>query len=223
MLTVLLRTIIMYAVILLSMKIMGKRQLGQMQISEFITAIILSELASLPISDRTIPLVYCLIPLLIIISLEVILSFVSLKSTSARKFLESTPKTIIDHGILDQKALIDTRITLNELLVEIRIAGLTSISEAEYVYLEPNGKFSVIPKAAYRQLTAEDLNLNVPESDPDVSVIVDSKVVESGLKYLSKNESWMKKAISPYTTDDILLFSCNRSGKKTIIKKEHKQ
>lgn len=205
------------------MKMMGKRQLGQMQISEFITAMILSELASLPISDRAIPLAYCLIPLLIIISLEVILSYISLKSASVRKFLESTPKTIVDHGILDQKALIDTRITLNELLVEIRIAGLTSISEVEYVYLEPNGKFSIIPKAAYRQATVEDLNLDVPESEPDVSVIVDSKVIESGLNYLSKNENWMRKAILPYSTDDILLFACNRSGKKTIIKKERKQ
>lgn len=221
--TVLVRTILMYGIILISMKIMGKRQLGQMQISEFITAMILSELASLPISDKSIPLIYSLVPLILIISIEVILSFISLKSFSAQKLLESTPTYIMDKGVLNQDALVNTRITINELLVELRIAGFTSLSEIEYIYLEPNGKFSFVPKAQYRQATVEDLSLNASESDPDISIIIDTKVIENGLKYLGKNENWMKKAISPHTADDILLFACNRSGKKTIITKENKK
>ena len=125
----------MYTVVLLFMRIMGKRQLGQMQISEFITAMILSELAAMPISDRTIPLAYSLVPLIVIISAEVILSYISLKSHTAQKFLESAPTAIVERGVLNQKALIDTRISMKELLVELRIAGLSSIGEAQYVYL----------------------------------------------------------------------------------------
>lgn len=220
MITILFRTLIMYGVILLSMKMMGKRQLGQMQVSEFITAMILSELAALPLSDRNIPLIYCLSPLAVIICLEVILSFISLKSSAAQKFLESSPTFIIDKGVLNQKALVDNRITLEEMLVELRIAGLTSVSEAEYMLLEPNGKFSVIPKAAYRQVTNEDMSLQVDESEPDISIIIDGKVDEKGLFYLQKNDAWLKKQISPHSYEDILLFSANASGKTTIILKD---
>ena len=210
----------MYAVILLSMKMMGKRQLGQMQISEFITAMMLSELAALPLSDKNIPLIYCLAPLIVLISLEVALSYIAARSPAAQKFLESTPVTLIDKGILNQQALLDNRITLKELLVELRISGLSSISEAQYVYLEPNGKFSVIPKAPYRQATTEDLNLKVPEDDPDISLIVDGKINKNGLNYLSKTESWLKKEISPHIPCEILLFSSNIAGQHTLILKD---
>ncbi len=223
MITILFRTFFMYAIIIFSMKMMGKRQLGQMQISEFVTAMILSELAALPISDRNIPILYCIIPLIVIISSEVIMSFISLKSSKAQAFLESDPTVIIDKGVLNQKALCDTRITINELLVELRIAGLSSISEAEYVFLEPNGKFSVIPKAPFRQATLSDLSLSAKEAEPDVTIISDGKIIKNSLIYLSKNENWLFKAISPHKLSDILLFSCNMSGKKTIIIKEKKQ
>ena len=212
MLTVLIRAILMYGIILLSMKLMGKRQMGQMQVSEFITAIILSELAALPISDRTVPLAYCLVPLIVIISVEVILSFISLKSSAAQKFLESEPTVIVDKGKLNQKSLEETRITLRELLVELRIAGLGSISEAEYVYLEPNGKFSVIPKAPYRQATLQDLNITAPESEPDIAIILDGKVIESNLNYSSRTQKWLDKQISPHKECEVLLFCATRSG-----------
>ena len=217
---ILFRTLFMYATVIFSMKIMGKRQLGQMQISEFVTAMILSELAALPISDKNIPILYCIIPLIVIISSEVIMSFISLKSAKAQAFLESDPTVIIDKGVLNQKALCDTRVTINELLVELRIAGLSSISEAEYVFLEPNGKFSVIPKAPFRQVTVSDLALNADETEPDVVLVSDGKIIKTGLSHLSKNENWLLKSISPHRLSDILLFSCNSSGKKTIIIKE---
>lgn len=220
MVTILIRTLIMYAVVLFSMKMMGKRQLGQMQISEFITAMILSELAALPLSDSNIPLLYCLAPLAVIICVEVILSFVSLKSSAAQKFLESSPTFIIDKGVLDRKALADNRITLEEMLVELRIAGLSSVSEVQYMLLEPNGKFSVIPKALYRQATNEDLGITCPESCPDISVIIDGKVDKRGLLYLKKDEKWLDSAIRPHKTEEILLFSANISGKTTLILKD---
>lgn len=224
MITALFRTLLMYGIVLLSMKIMGKRQLGQMQVSELITAMILSELAALPISDRSIPFLYSLIPLVVIISLEVILSYFSLKSASAQSFLESTPTVIIDRGVLNQQALAETRVTLNELLVELRIAGLTSISDAQYVFLEPNGKFSVIPKAACRGATVEDLSLDgAAEAEPDVSLIVDGKAVSGGLKCLSKSDAWLQAQIAPRAVRDIFYFSSTPSGKVTLIPKETPQ
>ena len=223
MMIILFRTFFMYALIIFSLKMMGKRQLGQMQISEFVTAMILSELASLPISDKNIPLIYCIIPLTVIISLEIIMSFISLKSTRVQSFLESRPSVIIDKGVLNQKVLSDTRITISELMVELRIAGLNSISEAEYVFLEPNGKFSVIPKTPYRQATVSDLRLNADENLPDITVISDGKILKSALSYLSKDEKWVYHSIHPHETSDILLFSCNVADKKTIILKEKKK
>ena len=212
----------MYAVVIFSMKLMGKRQLGQMQISEFVTAMILSELAALPISDKSFPILYCLVPLILIISFEVIMSYITLKSENARSFLESTPTRLIDKGVLNQKALCETRITINELMVELRIAGLSSISEAEYVFLEPNGKFSVIPKVKFRQLTVSDMNLDLPESEPDVTLISDGTIVKVGLEYLGKSKKQVIKSIKPHPLSDILLLSETASGKRTIIIKEKK-
>ena len=220
--TIVFRTIFMYAVIICSMKLMGKRQLGQMQISEFVTAMILSELAALPISDKSFPILYCLVPLILIISFEVIMSYITLKSENARSFLESTPTMLIDKGVLNQKALCETRITINELMVELRIAGLSSISEAEYVFLEPNGKFSVIPKVKFRQLTVSDMNLDLPESEPDVTLISDGTIVKVGLEYLGKSKKQVIKSIKPHPLSDILLLSETASGKRTIIIKEKK-
>ncbi len=219
MLTVLFRTAFMYAIVLIFMRIMGKRQLGQMQISEFITAMILSELAALPISDRTIPLAYSLIPLIVIISAEVILSYISLKSHAAQRFLESVPTVLVEKGVLNQQALIDSRITVKELLVELRTNGLTSLREAEYVFLEPNGKFSIVPKAAYRPATVADLALNAEETDPDTILIVDGKVNEHGLRQLNKDRRWLNKAIAPHLPDGILLFAANGGGDKILIPK----
>ena len=212
----------MYAVVIFSMKLMGKRQLGQMQISEFVTAMILSELAALPISDKSFPILYCLVPLILIISFEVIMSYITLKSENARSFLESTPTMLIDKGVLNQKALCETRITINELMVELRIAGLSSISEAEYVFLEPNGKFSVIPKVKFRQLTVSDMNLDLPETEPDVTLISDGTIVKVGLEYLGKSKKQVIKSIKPHPLSDILLLSETASGKRTIIIKEKK-
>ena len=151
------------------------------------------------------------------------MSFISLKSTRAQNFLESVPTILVDKGVLNQKALADTRITLNELLVEIRIAGLVSISEAEYVFLEPNGKFSVVPKARCRQVTAEDLSLDVPSSEPDITLISDGTIIYENLDYLSKNEKWLFKTISPNQLKDILYFASTQSGKTTLIIKEKKK
>lgn len=221
-LTVVARTLVMYLIILISMKFMGKRQLGQMQISEFITAMILSELAALPISDHTIPIIYCLVPLSVIITTEVILSFISLKNPYAQRFLESSPTIIVDKGVLNQKALVDNRITLRELLVELRIAGFASISEVQYVYLEPNGKFSIIPKAAEKTPTARELGVKVNEPEPDVALIIDGKVIENGLKYLGKTKEWLTAKTLPHRAEDIFLFSATSSGKYTTIIKEKK-
>lgn len=220
MLTVVARTLVMYLIILISMKIMGKRQLGQMQISEFITAMILSELAALPISDHTVPIIYCLVPLSVIITTEVILSFVSLKNPYAQRFLESSPTIIIDKGKLKQKALRDNRITLRELLVELRIAGFASISDVQYVYLEPNGKFSIIPKATEKTPSARDMGIAVCESEPDVALIIDGKIIDSGLEYIGKNRKWLEKKTAPKKTEEIFLFAATMSGKFTLITKE---
>ena len=89
--------------------------------------------------------------------------------------------------------------------------------------LEPNGKFSVIPKAQYRQATNGDLALNAQESDPDVSVIIDGKIDKNGLLYLCKDKKWLYDSISPKRVDEILLFSANASGKTTTILKDGAQ
>lgn len=218
--SVIIRTVIVYVVIIIFMRIMGKRQLGQMQLSEFVTAMILSELAALPIADRSIPFIYGLIPLGLIICLEVLFAFIAVKSTKAQRFLEGTPTLLIEKGKLNQKEFVSSRITIKELLVELRIQGLASINEAEYVFLEPNGKFSVIPKPEFRQVTNGDINNKITDTTIDHSVIVDGKIIKESLHALSKNESWVMKEIEPHTVKEVLYFSANDAGNTTIIIKD---
>ncbi len=217
---VIVRAFIVYAVIIIFMRIMGKRQLGQMQLSEFVTAMILSELAALPIADRSIPFIYGLVPLSLIICFEVICSFLSVRSTHAQKFLEGTPTLLVEKGKLNQKEFVNSRITLKELLVELRLKGLASISEAEYVFLEPNGKFSVIPKPPFRQVTNGDIDNKITSTPVDYSIIVDGKIIKESLAILSKDMKWVNKTISPSTVKEILYLSANEDGKITLIVKD---
>ena len=157
MVTVLIRTAIIYLLLLLALRLTGKRQVGELQISELITTFMISELATSPIQDLSIPLIYSIIPIVFLLCAEIILSFLATKSKKLKKLFFGDPSFIIKNGKLDQDELGKLRIGINEFLWELRIKDVSDIDDVEYAILEQNGKLSVFLKSEKQPLCLEDI------------------------------------------------------------------
>ena len=140
------RVIIIYFILTLFLRIMGKRQVGELELSELVTTLLLSEIAALPIDDPDIPLSHAIVPILLIFSLEVIITYLKTKCNPLKRIFESKPVFIIEKGRINQGELAKNRISIGELLGELRIQGVANINDVYYAILEQNGKLSVVQK-----------------------------------------------------------------------------
>lgn len=146
MLISLLRTVILYFAVIVSMRLMGKRQIGELEPSELVVAILISELAAVPMQDLGIPLVNGLVPIITLVCLEVLLSGLILKNNLFRKLLCGTPSLLIRNNTVDQYELKKLRLNMDELMEELRLAGFHDINDVKHVILETNGRISIIAK-----------------------------------------------------------------------------
>ena len=225
MITIFIRTVIIYFLLLITMRILGKRQLGELEISELITTILLSEIASMPISNQDIPISYAIIPLITIMTFEVALSFLISKFSIFKSILSTPPSTLIHKGQIQQKELSKNRISPEELISELRLKNISDPSQVEYAILEQNGLLSVFPKIEYQQATLKQLGLE--ESENGIIHIIISQGIwnEYNLKLLSKKkeefEKYMRK--KGVLQDDVFLLTVDDGGKKNLIVKEVKK
>ena len=164
MLTVLIRTIIIYISLIAVMRLMGKRQLGELEISDLVTTFLISEIASLPITDTGIPLSHAIIPIIVLLSLEVTISTLLSKFPKIKFIFSARPSTVIKDGNICKKALADSRLSFDELFSQLRQQGCDDISQIKYAILEQNGNITVIQKARYKPLTADTLKIDVKET-----------------------------------------------------------
>ena len=190
------------------MKVMGKRQIGELEVNELVSALLISELAAIPISDTSFSLLPSIIPILFIASAEVIISVAKNKSALLKRVVEGTPTYVIHKGILRQQTLKENRISINELLTEMRIQGIGSIRDIEYGILEQNGKISLLTK----------------QNAPDEAVIIDTKINDAALKDSGlKKEQIMRELESRnLTIDKIFLMTVDKDNNVYIIIKEEK-
>lgn len=147
MLIIVIRTLILYLTVIISLRIMGKRQIGELQPSELVVAIMISDLASVPMQAIDIPLISGIVPVLTLIVAEVFMSFFGSRCKWFRKLLSGEPSIVIYKGVINEKELSRLRFNVNDLLEELRLNGCCNISEVEFAVLETNGKLSVIPKS----------------------------------------------------------------------------
>ena len=222
MLTVLVRVIFIYIILIGTMRLMGKRQIGELQLSELVTTILLSELASQPITDEQIPIAFAIIPVATLLCFEIIISFAVTKVSWLKPIFDGKPSILIRRGKLDQKELVRVRISLEELLSSLRIAGASDISEVDYAILEQNGQLSVFLKKSESPPNRSDMNINVAESGIAHAIIVDSKISDYDLQLIGKDRRWLKKRLAHYKTklDNVFLFSVDDAGKETLLKKQ---
>ena len=222
--TVLFRTLIIYIFLIVIMRLMGKRQIGELEISDLATTFLISEIASLPITDNELPLSHAIIPIITLLVLEVLFSFLLSRFPKIKSLLSVRPTTIIKDGVICQKAMFNTRLSFDELFSELRQQGIDDISEIKYAILEQNGTISVIQKAKYRQPNAEQLHLKPKETGLFHIVIEQGSINKHGLSSLSITESYIKKELSRrnLTVKDVYLMLINDANEIKIIKKEKK-
>lgn len=222
--TVFLRTFIMFALLFGAIRLMGKRQVGELEISELVITFMLSELAVMPISDKNIPLLYSVIPILILLSVEVILSFIISKSSTVKKLLLGRPSVIINKGKLDQKELQRLRMSATELMSELRLKGISSVSDVDYAIVEDNGQLSVFTKKNVSPLTPEDAGIIIRDTGMSHCVVIEGKIYEENLKLTGKSEKWVKAAAenNGASVDDIFLMTVDDCDNVYIIRKEDK-
>ncbi len=195
MLTILLRTVLVYVLLVATMRLMGKRQLGELEVSELVTTLLVSEIASLPIVDKNIPLAYALIPLITILSLEVTLSMILVKFPKLKSVASARPSVLIRHGKLDQKEMRRIRISLDELISEVRQAGISSLDDVDYAILEQNGKISILARKQAQPPTAKDLQLH-PEENGIVHVLIQDGCVDRyNLALMQLDEEWLTQTL----------------------------
>ena len=223
--TGLIRTVIVYFALIVMLRLMGKRQIGELEVSELIVTILLSELAAVPITDKDTPLLFALAPSLLLLSLEVILSCVLLRFPKIKTLLAGKPSIVIRGGVLDQKELARQRTGISELLASLRQNGISDIGDVEYAILEQNGKFSVFPKVARGGVTPEQLGLTPEEPGIAHALIIDGKIIKENLTLAGWNRNRLEQALRKkhLTARDVFLFSVNDAGDTTIIIKETKK
>ncbi len=225
--TVLIRTFIIYVILELSMKLMGKRQLGEFQLSELVTTLLLSELAALPISDPDIPLLYMAAPVALIISLEVITSYLSVKNSFLRRIFAGKPSVLIRRGVIDQRELRRLRISCSELLGQLRQKGYGDISAINYAIVEDDGQLSVFPKIDDRppnigEFSEVTSGTTPPDSGIAHALIVDGELIEANLRCSKKTPAFVEHQLrmAKCRAKDVLLLLCDDTDKVTLIKKE---
>ena len=222
--TILIRTILIYFIFLFSMRILGKRQIGELELSEFVTTLMLSELAVNSIQDISIPISYSLIPMLILLSFEVMLSFTTSRSKAARKLFFGTPTILIKEGKIDQAQMAKMRISINELLGELRLKDCFDIRDVDYAIIEQNGKLSLFLKSQKQQLCKEDISSGITNTPPHFSIITDGEINYNGLSILGKNEKWLLEFLEEHSIDtkEVYLLTMNKLNNINIIYKEGK-
>ena len=219
MITILFRTLLIYVILIATVRTMGKRQIGELEVTDLVTTLMLSEIAALPITDTNIPVSHALIPMITLLFLEVASSVVLIRLPILKSIVSAHPTIVICDGKLDQPALRSIRISMEELMGEIRQQGYSSIDQINDAILEKNGKFTILPKPQYAQPTAEQLELKTKE-DPLMHVVFsDGKCNRSGLSIIQKDQTWLEETISRkgYNKEDIFCILANRLGECNII------
>lgn len=195
MLTLLLRTVLTYVFLLLIMRLMGKRQLGELEMTDLVITLLLSEIATVALTDPDKPIIHAFIPVTTLAILEVIASFLSLKFPKLKALLSPKPAILVHNGQIDRQQLKKARVTIDELMCELRQKDVSDIDQVQYAIIESSGKISVLKKAAQTPPTASQLGMQPPEPGMMRTVFCDGVYADITLRALGRNRNWVDKQI----------------------------
>ena len=203
---------------------MGKRQIGDMQPNELVVTLLISEIAALPLQDPSQPILNGIIDVFVLVILEILISFITMKSYSIRKLMNGKSVIVIEHGKIDQKAMKKLRMTVLDLVELLRGQNVFDISTVAYAMLEVNGDLNVLLKSDFQPATVSDLSLKSQEAQMQIPVISDVKIIADAVSSISKTSGEIKEILKSQSIseENVFLMTMSRDGKMNIICKEKK-
>lgn len=200
---------------------MGKRQISELQTSELVVTLLISDIAAIPMQDSAQPLVSGLVPIAVLVIAEIVVSALMVKHSGFRKAVCGSPIILINDGKVDQKQMRRLRITIEDLFEQLRQKDVFSIHDVAYAIMETNGRISVIKKPEKEAVNAQMLSLNVPNHGLETVVISDGEISDFSLKICEKDSEWVYSILKKeqYDMKDVFIMTANRNGDYRIIEK----
>lgn len=216
------RTLILYFIVICVVRLMGKRQIGELQPSELVITLLLSEIIAMPMENNDIPLISTVIPVMLLVTLEIITSAISMKSLKFRFLIQGHPIIIIRNGELQQKEMKKLRLTIDDILESLRQKDIFDISLVSYAILETNGKMSVMLKPDYETVTNKNTGIQAEDSGIPCVVITDGQIERSAFDDCNMTDEKLQNIIKKQNIDvgSTLLMTLDKSGNSVVIKKD---
>ena len=216
------RSVILYLLLVFTMRLLGKRQIGQMEPSEFVVTMLVADLASIPMQNAGIPLLTGVIPILTVLGMELVLSTLTLRSTRLRKVLCGKPVILIENGKIVQNNLRRTRVTLDELMGLLRQKDVLDLQSVQFAILECNGNLSVFPYPKEKPASAKEAGIQVKPQYLPITIISDGAVLEENLQIAGKDRTWLQKILEENhtTVKNIWLLTVDKRDKILLLTKE---
>lgn len=216
------RTVFLYLVLIAVIRLLGKRQLGQMEASEVVVTMVVADLAAIPMQDEKVPLTAGLIPIGAVLLLELLLSFLSIRNVRLRKWLCGKPVILMENGKFLQQNMRKTRITLDELISQLRQKEILDPSVVQFAILETNGNLSVFPYPEQQPVTAAQTGAATDDQSLPVIVINDGVLLEENLKHSGRERRWLERTLKQHDADirSTFLLTVNREGQVQFYPKD---
>ena len=225
MLTIVFRAVIIYLVVLFLYRLMGKRQLGEMQPFELVLTLIIADLATIPMAEVSVPVLHGIVPLFTLVVLHYVLTFFSKISNKFSSFLSGKPVIVINPEGIDNKALKDLDISVDDVFEAIRGCGYFKIEQIQYAIMETNGKMSVLPKSQFAPVTAQDMKLKPEKSTIPINIISEGKINKSNLQIARIDEMEIQKLLQKAgakKVKDVLVMTVDKNGSVYVQKYNEK-
>lgn len=218
----LIRTILLYIVVIISIRLMGKRQISELQPSELVVTLLISDIASIPMQNTAQPLLSGFLPIIILVSCELIISTVMVKNTKFRRFVCGKPVVVINDGKIQQYEMKRLRMTTEDLIEQLRQLDIFNISEVAFAIVETNGRMSVMKKPDTQPPSAKALGVYIPNKGIDTVIVSDGEFSDYSLEFLEISKDWVMEIINGQglNLDDIFIMTANKNKEFNIIKKE---
>ena len=216
------RALLLYIIIIFAVRMMGKRQISEMQTSELVITLLMSNIASIPMQDTEQSMLSGIVPIMVLLVCEITISYLMLKKSGIRRLICGKPVIVINDGTIDQQAMKELRISTEDLYEQLRQKDVFDISQVAYAILETNGKMSVFKKSLYEPVTAKDIDIEKEESILQVAVISDGEIAKSSLKICGLGTNWLDETLKNenISLKDVFLMTADKYKNYTIIKKE---
>ncbi len=221
--TAMLRTVLIYLLLIAGIRLMGKRQVGELEPSELVLALLISDLAAVPMQDFGLPLLAGVIPIITLLSITMILSVLVMKNIRIRKLLCGTPTIVVQDGKLLPRQMNQVRMSIDELTEELRLQGVTDFRTVKYAILETSGQVSVLLYQNEQPATAAQLRANPVESGLPIVLISDGRLMEAHLKRRGLERVWLEKQLKKHgfqSCEEVFLMTIDEQDQIYIIPKE---